>query len=179
MLLFLLFRSPGVCLTQGVTITKPIVYGNVARYFGKKREEDGHTHHWTVYLKPYLNEVSKYLLYMLFGCISYFFLRLGHVCVCKESPVQASRKLCQFCQRFALLLHMIFLTGVSVLSNYLKICNELLFCSSFQASLRSERDRMGRIWSCYQDILSRRKWTPGVHSLTLIQILDYYSWLIT
>lgn len=35
---------------------KPIVYGNVARSFGKKREEDGHTHQWTVYLKPYNNE---------------------------------------------------------------------------------------------------------------------------
>lgn len=41
---------------KGVTIVKPIVYGNVARYFGKKREEDGHTHQWTVYLKPYKNE---------------------------------------------------------------------------------------------------------------------------
>lgn len=43
---------------QGVTIVKPIVYGNVARYFGKKREEDGHTHQWTVYVKPYRNEVG-------------------------------------------------------------------------------------------------------------------------
>lgn len=41
---------------QGLTIVKPIVYGNVARSFGKKREEDGHTHQWTVYLKPYNNE---------------------------------------------------------------------------------------------------------------------------
>lgn len=41
---------------KGVTIVKPIVYGNIARYFGKKREEDGHTHQWTVYLKPYKNE---------------------------------------------------------------------------------------------------------------------------
>lgn len=42
---------------QGVTIVKPIVFGNVARYFGKKREEDGHTHQWSVYVKPYINEV--------------------------------------------------------------------------------------------------------------------------
>ena len=49
----------GISHFQGVTIIKPIVYGNIARYFGKKREEDGHTHQWTVYLKPYLNEVSK------------------------------------------------------------------------------------------------------------------------
>lgn len=28
----------------------------MARSFGKKREEDGHTHQWTVYLKPYDNE---------------------------------------------------------------------------------------------------------------------------
>lgn len=44
---------------KGVTIVKPIVYGNVARYFGKKREEDGHTHQWTVYVKPYRNEVQR------------------------------------------------------------------------------------------------------------------------
>ncbi|MGH0151100.1 UNVERIFIED_CONTAM: hypothetical protein FKN15_057864 [Acipenser sinensis] len=49
-------------LKQGVTIVKPIVYGNVARYFGKKREEDGHTHQWTVYVKPYRNEdMSAYV----------------------------------------------------------------------------------------------------------------------
>lgn len=41
---------------KGVTIVKPIVYGNVARYFGKKREEDGHTHQWTIYVKPNRNE---------------------------------------------------------------------------------------------------------------------------
>lgn len=41
---------------------KPIVFGNVARYFGKKREEDGHTHQWSVYVKPYRNEV-RYLSY--------------------------------------------------------------------------------------------------------------------
>ncbi|XP_067658767.1 YEATS domain-containing protein 4-like [Haliotis asinina] len=41
---------------KGVTLVKPIVYGNIARYFGKKREEDGHTHQWTVYVKPYKNE---------------------------------------------------------------------------------------------------------------------------
>lgn len=35
---------------------KPIVYGNVATSFGKKREEDGHTHKWNVYVKPYNNE---------------------------------------------------------------------------------------------------------------------------
>lgn len=39
-----------------MTIIKPIVVGNVAKYFGKKREEDGHTHQWTVYLKAFENE---------------------------------------------------------------------------------------------------------------------------
>ena len=38
---------------KGLTLVKPIVYGNVAKYFGKKREEDGHTHQWTVYVKPF------------------------------------------------------------------------------------------------------------------------------
>ncbi|KAG7270297.1 hypothetical protein CRUP_030197 [Coryphaenoides rupestris] len=47
---------------KGVTIVKPIVFGNVARYFGKKREEDGHTHQWSVYVKPYRNEdMSAYV----------------------------------------------------------------------------------------------------------------------
>ena len=36
---------------KGVTISKPVIYGNVAHHFGKKREEDGHTHCWTCYLK--------------------------------------------------------------------------------------------------------------------------------
>ncbi|KAJ6645674.1 YEATS domain-containing protein 4 [Pseudolycoriella hygida] len=47
---------------KGLTIVKPIVYGNIARSFGKKREEDGHTHQWHVYVKPYLNEdMSSYV----------------------------------------------------------------------------------------------------------------------
>ncbi|XP_077998495.1 YEATS domain-containing protein 4-like [Glandiceps talaboti] len=41
---------------KGISIIKPIVFGNIARYFGKKREEDGHTHQWTVYVKPFRNE---------------------------------------------------------------------------------------------------------------------------
>ncbi|CAG2171383.1 unnamed protein product, partial [Oppiella nova] len=36
--------------------------GNTAKYFGKKREEDGHTHQWTVYVKSYKNEdMSSYV----------------------------------------------------------------------------------------------------------------------
>ena len=46
---------------KGIHIIKPIVYGNVSKYFGKKREEDGHTHQWTVYVKPYRNEVRDRL----------------------------------------------------------------------------------------------------------------------
>ena len=46
---------------KGVTIVKPIVFGNVARYLGGARE-DGHTHEWTVYLKSYQNEdISTYI----------------------------------------------------------------------------------------------------------------------
>lgn len=34
----------------------------MARSFGKKREEDGHTHQWNVYIKPYNNEdMSAYV----------------------------------------------------------------------------------------------------------------------
>lgn len=42
--------------SKGVTVVKPVVIGNFAKYFGKKREEDGHTHQWNIYLKPYPNE---------------------------------------------------------------------------------------------------------------------------
>lgn len=44
-------------ILKGLTIVKPVIYGNISRYFGKKRDEDGHTHQWTVYVKPYKNEV--------------------------------------------------------------------------------------------------------------------------
>ncbi|CAG0904904.1 unnamed protein product [Cyprideis torosa] len=37
-------------------VVKKIVFGNVAYPFGKKRDEDGHTHQWTVYVKPLFNE---------------------------------------------------------------------------------------------------------------------------
>ncbi|VDD80115.1 unnamed protein product [Mesocestoides corti] len=35
------------------TVVKPIVFGNVSRYLGKKREEDGRTHLWTAFLRPF------------------------------------------------------------------------------------------------------------------------------
>jgi len=47
---------------KGIHIVKPVVYGNISKSFGKKREEDGHTHQWTVYIKPYRNEdMSSYV----------------------------------------------------------------------------------------------------------------------
>ena len=44
---------------KGVTIVKPVIFGNVSHYFGKKRESDGHTHGWTVLVRPYKNEVIR------------------------------------------------------------------------------------------------------------------------
>lgn len=38
---------------KGKTVVTPIIFGNESKYFGKKRETDGHTHTWTVYMKPY------------------------------------------------------------------------------------------------------------------------------
>ncbi|GFU11179.1 YEATS domain-containing protein 4 [Nephila pilipes] len=47
---------------KGVQIVKPIIYGNVAWYLGTKRDQDGHTHQWNVYLKAYENEdLSVYI----------------------------------------------------------------------------------------------------------------------
>lgn len=51
-----------VTRVKGVTVVKPIVYGSVSQPFGKKRENDGHTHEWTIYVKPYTNEdMSAYV----------------------------------------------------------------------------------------------------------------------
>ena len=41
---------------KGLSMTKPIIIGNIARYFGKKRDEDGHTHEWTCFLRPFKSE---------------------------------------------------------------------------------------------------------------------------
>eukprot|EP00112_Aurelia_sp_Birch-Aquarium-sp1_P024329 Seg765.3 transcript_id=Seg765.3/GoldUCD/mRNA.D3Y31 product="YEATS domain-containing protein 4" protein_id=Seg765.3/GoldUCD/D3Y31 len=38
---------------KGLVVVKPIVFGNKSQYFGKKRETDGHTHWWKIYVKPY------------------------------------------------------------------------------------------------------------------------------
>ncbi|XP_023342831.1 YEATS domain-containing protein 4-like isoform X2 [Eurytemora carolleeae] len=47
---------------KGIHIIKPVVYGNISKSFGKKRDEDGHTHQWTVFVKPYRNEdMSSYV----------------------------------------------------------------------------------------------------------------------
>lgn len=47
---------------KGTVVVRPVVYGNTAVPFGKKRDEDGHTHEWTIYLRPYNNEdASKWI----------------------------------------------------------------------------------------------------------------------
>nr|CDS32548.1 YEATS domain containing protein [Hymenolepis microstoma] len=45
------------------TVIKPIVYGNVSRYLGKKREEDGRTHVWTAFIRPFdpNDDISAYV----------------------------------------------------------------------------------------------------------------------
>jgi len=51
-----------VTRVKGVTIVKPILYGSSSQPFGKKREPDGHTHEWTIYVKPFNNEdMSHYV----------------------------------------------------------------------------------------------------------------------
>jgi len=48
---------------KGLAVVKPIVFGNRSQYFGKKRESDGHTHWWQVYVKPYVEneDMSAYV----------------------------------------------------------------------------------------------------------------------
>lgn len=45
-----------------MVIVKPIAYGNTAKHFGSKRDSDGHTHKWTLYLRSLTNEdLSNYI----------------------------------------------------------------------------------------------------------------------
>jgi len=48
---------------KGKSVIKPIVFGNESKYFGKKRETDGHTHTWSVYVKPFdeKEDMSTYI----------------------------------------------------------------------------------------------------------------------
>lgn len=49
-------KVEGNARRKGVAITKSIIVGNIAKYFGKKREDDGHTHEWTCFLRPFKSE---------------------------------------------------------------------------------------------------------------------------
>lgn len=45
---------------KGVTIVKPIVYGNISRALAEPLPNN-HTHSWSCYLKPYKNEEMNYI----------------------------------------------------------------------------------------------------------------------
>uniref|UniRef100_A0A6G1S6H0 YEATS domain-containing protein 4 n=1 Tax=Aceria tosichella TaxID=561515 RepID=A0A6G1S6H0_9ACAR len=45
---------------RGVTIVKPIIYGNIARALPDTKPNN-HTHEWTCYLRPYKNEDMNYV----------------------------------------------------------------------------------------------------------------------
>lgn len=45
---------------KGVTIVKPIIYGNISRALPEPLDNK-HTHRWTCYLKPYKNEEMSYI----------------------------------------------------------------------------------------------------------------------
>jgi len=45
-----------------VVIIKPILYGNTAKHFGSKRDSDGHTHRWSIYVRSFNNDdISAYV----------------------------------------------------------------------------------------------------------------------
>nr|SZF06454.1 YEATS domain-containing protein 4 [Psoroptes ovis] len=71
---------------KGAQIVKPIVYGNVARYFGHKRN-NGHTHEWKVYLRMYnANEdPSKYIKKVQFKLHDSYATQIR---VCNEPPYE-------------------------------------------------------------------------------------------
>ena len=47
---------------KGTSIVKPFVFGSISQNLKTKRENDNHTHDWTVYIKPFNNEdMSSYV----------------------------------------------------------------------------------------------------------------------
>ena len=62
---------------QGVTVIKPIVYGNIAKHFGKKREEDGHTHQVSIKDSRVLGMVDA-------SCIAQSGQPIGKIFVCNR-----------------------------------------------------------------------------------------------
>ncbi|XP_022667733.1 YEATS domain-containing protein 4-like isoform X1 [Varroa destructor] len=56
-----------------VELSKPIVFGNSARYLGFTRD-DGHTHEWTLYVRPYQNahDLGHYIKKVIFILEPYY-----------------------------------------------------------------------------------------------------------
>lgn len=46
---------------RGTTITKPIIYGNIAQYCPNKNDNESHTHSWTIFLLSLQEEVMSYI----------------------------------------------------------------------------------------------------------------------
>ena len=63
---------------KGKSVIKPIVFGNESKYFGKKRETDGHTHSWSVYVKPF-DEKEDMSSYIKKVCVVFVFVLLSFV----------------------------------------------------------------------------------------------------
>lgn len=192
----MLQKTSFVCYPQGVTIVKPIVFGNVARYFGKKREEDGHTHQWSVYVKPYRNEVNSTVILENGWCWLQGLIGDNYHWIIQYWPDQLYSRIC---------LHM----WRKYSSSYMKVtwihsevkfvmyprinsdvishecrAHGVLFLirrSRDEASVRDHRDGLGRVWDHHQDIFHRPQWEAGERCSTmsfrdLVQIkLDYYS----
>ena len=74
---------------KGKTVVKAIVFGNESKYFGKKRESDGHTHEWTVYVKPYIanEDQSAYIKKVTFKLHESYTDALR---VCSKPPYEVS-----------------------------------------------------------------------------------------
>ncbi|XP_003739837.1 YEATS domain-containing protein 4 [Galendromus occidentalis] len=58
---------------QAQVISRGIVYGNTARYFGFHRE-DGHTHEWKLYVRPYIDgqDLSSFIRKVVFVLDPYY-----------------------------------------------------------------------------------------------------------
>jgi YEATS domain-containing protein 4 len=64
----------GLKRVKGAVLKRPIIYGSVAQWLGKKAEEEGaHTHRWTVYVRGIQNEdLSPFIKRVTFNLHSSF-----------------------------------------------------------------------------------------------------------
>jgi YEATS domain-containing protein 4 len=79
-------ESNTISTRTSVVIIKPILYGNTAKHLGSKRDSDGHTHKWSVYVRSFNNDdISTYVSKVQFRLHETY---PNHVRVVSQAPFE-------------------------------------------------------------------------------------------